>query len=134
MNAFIWMDDYRIGVKAIDADHKYLFEIANELFSIDDPEKDCSKYRIIIHKLFSYIKDHFFREEAIMHKYDYPHTVHHRRLHDQFTKELQKIMKKSKSIVELDEELKKILDNWILNHIMSEDIQIKDWLDSLLEK
>ncbi|MCF7903954.1 MAG: hemerythrin domain-containing protein [Candidatus Marinimicrobia bacterium] len=72
MSRFEWTEALEIDKGQIDADHKKLIEIANEMACLDDLDNQGEELRRSIRKLYEYVKNHFTREEAFMLALDYP--------------------------------------------------------------
>ncbi len=133
MKDFGWKDFYGVGHKHIDDDHKILFDIANEALKIVDTSSDrVNKIRMIIKKLYNYMKVHFEKEENFMKEISYPEFELHQKLHDNINSQLNEFIKKL-TIIKLDDfekELAKIIDITLLQHIIQEDRKIVVWQKS----
>lgn len=133
MNDFGWKDFYSVGHEYIDDDHKILFEIADEALKIADTASDrVNKIRLIIKKLYDYMKVHFEKEESFMKEISYPEFELHQKLHDNINNQLNEFIKKisTMKLYNFEKELAKIIDITLLQHIIQEDRKIVVWQKS----
>lgn len=117
-----WLPENAVGVREIDDDHVQLFALANEVFRATT--RDDADFRPIALRLFSYARTHFTREEALMASIGYPDLAKHRRRHDRFTEMLGRIMDPAVRPEEVGEKLRLFMLEWVLRHILSEDLRI----------
>ncbi|MBN2803820.1 MAG: hemerythrin family protein [Deltaproteobacteria bacterium] len=123
---FEWSDDYCVGEKTIDSQHKYLFEKGNEISSIS---KDNVKRHIM--DLYTYVAKHFTYEEKHMKSIGFPYVAEHARIHESIIEDL---AKKSEAF---DPTWENIIDfqvfilTWISDHIMIEDKKYFDYSKKL---
>ncbi len=119
-----WSSKYETGVKAIDNDHKALFEeitaLANALMRDDDEVGvvqaiDC---------LETYVSEHFRREESFMINAGYPETEAHIRSH----RRLQRLVEYLRTLYgsydgNIDpRKLSAFLSEWLSEHILKVDM------------
>lgn len=124
MALFNWTDDYSVGIKEIDEQHKKLFEILNELHNAMKEAKSKSVLGKVITDLISYTEFHFSSEEILLKNCKYPHFKEHKAIHDQFTKKVkgfEKEYKDGSAIV--SHEIIQFLKEWLVNHIKESDKQ-----------
>jgi hemerythrin len=124
-----WNDDFTIGVKAIDEQHKRLFDIANRAYQLLRNELVLDKYDQIV-DIFEELKDytvyHFTYEERYMAEIGYKKLLSHKVYHDDF---IEKVKDIDFNKVDQDQEqyLTGILDfvvHWIKDHILGVDKKI----------
>ncbi|MDE6701590.1 MAG: hemerythrin domain-containing protein, partial [Acetatifactor sp.] len=68
---FQFTEDCRTGIKEIDAEHEYLFELLNRAYALASADIQKDQYRQlkdIIGELDNYAEQHFEHEEAYMEK------------------------------------------------------------------
>ncbi len=124
-----WSDDYAIGVPEIDAQHKQLFVIANEMYELLKNELITDKYNSIvdiINELRDYTGYHFKAEEEYMKSIGYKRLLSQIAAHHDFLEKMAAI-----DLTKIDngqnQYLLEMLDfvcNWLVNHIIKEDKQI----------
>jgi hemerythrin-like metal-binding protein len=127
-----WSDDYNIGVKEIDNQHRGLFDIISKLFTSRQYEPEGKYYFLTLNKLIEYARIHFATEERYMREAGYSKLAEHKQEHIQFLTEVTKLLhslEKKEPAVE-----NKILDylkNWYMTHILGTD---RDYQQALRSK
>ncbi|MEW8957251.1 bacteriohemerythrin [Clostridium sp.] len=127
---FNWKEEYSVGVKSIDEQHKELFNLGNMIYT---EIKSNNKYKmdnikLIIKKLHEYTIYHFEYEESLMEKYNYYDYFNHQNNHKDFIEslynmeELEMLIHQDKALVDM---LNFILE-WITKHILKEDMKYKE--------
>jgi hemerythrin len=126
-----WKDEYRIGIELIDTQHQRLFEIGQEAYELLNDEMRVDKYdRIVqvLEELRQYTMYHFKCEEEYMKSISYRKFFGQKVEHDDFIKKINEV--KIDGIDEnQDEYLKELLAfifDWIIEHILTKDIMIKE--------
>jgi hemerythrin len=123
-NAFEWHDEYRIGVAHIDDQHEQLFAIANRLHD----DLDVFQLQEELMRLYSYTREHFSAEEALMREAEYPEYARHQRAHEAL---IEALNVRAKQVVRDPEQLpllRKFLAKWISDHIKFDDQLLADYL------
>jgi len=113
---FKWLDEYSLGVQEIDDQHKFMFQLANEIqFS---ELSDGKKYA---DKLYNYTKWHFSVEEKYFSELKSPHLMKHMEMHNILLEGLVSIMDDGLSTYEDLEKLKAYYLKWLVEHILYQD-------------
>lgn len=124
-----WNDEFIIGVKDIDEQHKRLFDIADSAYRLLKNELVLDKYDRIV-KIFEELKDytvyHFAFEEKYMAEIGYKKLLSHKVYHEDF---IQKVNSIDFDKIDQDQDryLIGILDfvvTWIQEHIQGVDKKI----------
>ena len=122
-----WNDLYCLGDKKIDAQHQYLFELANIVL-------DSSEINILassVMNLFQYVRKHFHDEEEFMQSKQYANLDEHCNLHEDLISRLSSLPSPTeKNQLQLKKELHHLMYFWVLKHIIDEDSRILQVLDS----
>ncbi len=128
---FEMKQEYFTGIELIDAQHRQLFDYANQIYELLHAEFVPDKYDNIIdilEKLRNYTKQHFADEEAYMESIHYKKIFTQKIQHQAFIEELDKFDLDSISEVENQEEvIEKMLlfvMDWLKEHILGLDTQI----------
>lgn len=122
MALFEWRDDFSVKVASVDAQHKRLVGMLNELH--DAMLKGASAEHLggILNGLVEYTAYHFAHEEAMFAQTHYPdaeaHIAEHKALVDQVLAFKAKFEAKQASI---NMELMKFLKDWLVKHILGSD-------------
>lgn len=117
-----WLDEYNTGNETIDKQHRYLFDLANQML---DPYND---YQAAHHKfvvLDHFLKDHFDEEERLMADHNFSEIGRHKKAHQLLLAELDEI---SQEIVRGEMNKDKILDfmrHWLFDHFLKMDMSLK---------
>ncbi|MFQ3574504.1 MAG: bacteriohemerythrin [Thermodesulfovibrionales bacterium] len=115
----VWGDEYKLNIAEIDAQHKKLFEMVNDLHSAIKTGKGRDLLGDILSKLLIYCDTHFITEERYMKNYGYPEYIQHKKQHDDLTRQTKDFhdkFKENNSDITLD--LMDFLKNWLHNHIL----------------
>lgn len=121
-----WKDDYSIGVKLIDEQHRQLFAIAGRAYDLLKDDFRTDKYDqilSILEELKQYTKYHFESEEGYMMNINYRKLLSHKVVHDDFIEKINNIDLRRVD----DDQEKYLLDilkfvvDWIDKHILGMD-------------
>jgi hemerythrin len=129
-----WSEDYVIDGGIIDEHHKKLFQLCRDLSELLDNKDniDKDKYGCDIVKclsdLIKYTIFHFKAEEKFMYEKHFPLVEQHALQHEVLVQRVSAIRDRYQESG-LDSELKFLLTDWLKQHILNEDMQIKDCLD-----
>ena len=129
MDAKEWADKYRIGVLEIDEQHALLFQLLSdfEQASIEKTSSDLSAE--VLQRLISYVKFHFRAEEKLMAKIKFPELDEHVTMHRNFEgKVVEFILETEQKQNDISSALIQFLKEWLINHILAEDIKISRFL------
>lgn len=128
---FQFTEDCRTGIKEIDAEHEYLFELLNRAYALAFADIQKDQYRQlkdIIGELDNYAEQHFEHEEAYMEKIRDPELILQRSQHAYFR---EKILAFDFANIDDTEEQQRVLTDlvaflakWLYRHILGSDILI----------
>jgi len=129
-NRFVeWNDSLSVGIDSIDADHKRLLGMINQLQTAAHYHTDDEMIEKTLNELMDYTQYHFTREEEIMQSNDYPDFDGHKQQHEKMVKEV------SKFIDEYRVDKTRTIDNvtlflktWLINHIKGSDQEYAPYL------
>jgi hemerythrin len=119
-----WKDDYSVGNRVIDEQHKGLIRMTAELYEACRQGGDTEKALFIktLHGAVQYVKEHFSTEEQIMKRVNYPDYAVHKKEHEDFITEVLRQAKNyenNKPFVPAT--FVKFLLEWILTHVAGSD-------------
>ncbi|MGD9718617.1 MAG: bacteriohemerythrin, partial [Sulfurimonadaceae bacterium] len=77
-----WDNNYKIGIDAIDQQHKKLFVLVNKLYDLEDEGDFKQELKQILYDFSDYMKTHFKDEEAYMESIGYPALSEHKKYHE----------------------------------------------------
>lgn len=121
---------FSVGDATIDAQHKELFHLIDEVLEEDITEEKLEKN---IAFLGEYVDCHLSHEEAYMKAHGYPHLEEHLEWHKKFKEkytEFKDACRKNNSIEDLHEEMKLYVRNWWYKHILIEDQRYAQYISS----
>ena len=129
MGLIQWSEKYSVGNELIDEQHKKWIEIYNtaheKMMSSDE-----TLFRSIgvdaLTEMKAYAEYHFSSEENFMESIGFDQLESHKRLHNVFRNRIEKIILDiHKGNHVLNSEIIKTVENWLVNHILTEDQKIK---------
>lgn len=121
---FEWSENFSIKCEPIDTQHKHLFELGNMMLKVAGTQENLAKIKGTIVALYDYVKTHFKAEEDYMATIHYPLLTEHHRFHEEIIQRMNSIMKSSSNLDALVYKFKRLLSNWISEHILIEDKKI----------
>lgn len=119
-----WSEDFSVKVREIDAQHKTLVEMINQLHQSMLDNRGIEAQKTIIEKMVEYANVHFESEEKHMRRLAYPGYQQHKTEHVHFAEkafELQKRFNDTGFVLTL--EILSFLRNWLQEHILVIDKQ-----------
>lgn len=127
-----WSDAYSVQNALIDGQHKKLFELANIADNMIGKQTDPAEIKKMLVALFDYMKTHFRDEEMYMESIQYPHLELHRERHRQIVLEMTNLVKHMK--YDFKQQLVIIMEQWLLKHILQEDMEYAKYCEEMNEK
>ncbi len=129
---FKWKDEYSTGIGSIDNQHKQLLEIGARIFDLAETDNGYDRYDEIMEvlgELKNYTEYHFGYEEKLMESYGYERFENQKFQHFFVIKKIEKFLKN-----DIDEKQKEtilglaeFISDWIINHILKEDMMYRDF-------
>lgn len=116
-------NEQKIGIQAIDNEHKAIFDNVNYLFDIKDHEKNeiLESYDSLLMKL----KEHFNTEEMFMKEHNSVNYISHKLEHDRaYKKYLNYYVSFKSENQEFDSEILISMRNWLESHLIKKDMQL----------
>jgi len=129
--------DMEVGVIEIDAQHKELVDRLNKLMSMGNDAFSKDETQKTLSMVGDYIITHFADEEKIQRQNKYPDYEAHRKLHQQYISEFQKLKKEFSEnghSLKFTMDLNNSLIKWIVNHIKSDDVKLGKFLKTIDKK
>jgi hemerythrin-like metal-binding protein len=125
-----WNDRLSTGVADIDADHKRLLGMANELFDAIMSGSGKEALGSLFDRLSEYAETHFKREEALFEGSNYPDVARHKQEHRQFTLWVNDARSRfhNGAIAGPSLEVMDYLKDWLFDHIAGRDKQCSRYL------
>lgn len=127
----VWSDEtMSIGLPAIDADHRRLLELINEVEAVALQRSPTDVIERVLAQLAQYVSYHFRREEDMMRKAGFPDLADHEMLHEEFSDRVCQLTAQYFTDANLADsrELLDFLSNWLVVHIQSRDPEFVSWV------
>jgi len=119
---FPWNDAYSVEISVVDAQHKVLVDLINELHQAMMNRTGKERLRAVLASLIQYTKSHFATEEGLLQANQYPDLANHKGEHERFTQKIQDFQNKFlKNEVALTIEVMDFLKDWPIQLIMGVD-------------
>jgi hemerythrin len=135
--AIIWRKAMSVANDLIDHDHHFMVNFVNTVELILQNPEEKEMLIEVLDQLHEYSVNHFRREESIQRKIQYPQSLHHKNTHSTLMSDLEKLqdeIKNTKSTEEISkrsDEIIAFLRNWLINHVINEDMKLKPFLEKL---
>ncbi|RAZ46561.1 bacteriohemerythrin [Campylobacter hyointestinalis] len=123
----IWDAKYSINNDEIDAQHKKLFELARKAYIYANKNISKDDMKGIIGEFFEYMKEHFSKEELYMEQIGYPRLEEHSKIHKDIINSMSNLIRTTKNINDMKENLVVIAERWLIEHILQNDVKIEEW-------
>jgi len=129
-----WNDSYELGNAMVDAQHRKLFGLVNDLIKKCEDGSSTEKVRETLDFLVDYAVQHFFDEETLQLENNYPGYEMHKKMHENFKLNVGMFVEQyneNGSSEELNNEVNNFLVRWLINHIQKEDKKIGEYIKSI---
>jgi len=128
-----WTADLSVGVESIDAQHKQLFKIVNDLLDAMRLGKGKGEVAKVLGFLERYVVEHFGDEERAMARQQYPGYAGHKAEHESFIKDLLNLKGQHAAggpNIALVIEVNNRVCTWLRNHIACTDKALGNFIAS----
>jgi len=131
LEKIIWKDEFSVGNKALDDQHKIIVKNINELSEHSEKSTYTECITRILNEIYKYVHIHLEYEELLLEKLDYPEVEEHKKCHLEYHETVAEILVKASSHDESSiTEMLNFLIHWWKNHILIEDMAYKPFLES----
>lgn len=124
-----WRNEMEIGVPMIDADHKVLIALLNQIHSCLGHPEERANMDSVLSSLLDYTAYHFRREEIFQEAVGYPGLAKHRAEHESLTIQVEELNHRYRlqpdSVRARD--LLTFLKRWLIDHILIADMAFKPY-------
>lgn len=131
MDTINWQDSYSVGVAEMDDQHKKLLGMINTLIKEQKVLTDPRTIADLLTEMTDYAEEHFRTEEYLMAEYGYEQKTAHEKKHRNFidtTISFYSATDIGPNI--LSNALLDYLSNWLIDHILGDDMMYKDFFQS----
>ena len=121
-----WSEKMSVGVPELDADHKQLIRIINQLAADADSDERKAAVRQSLFGLLRYAEYHFAREEGVLAACRYAGLEEHKAEHRDFIARIGELNRRfdsdpEESAAVVNQTLLNFLQDWLNHHILIED-------------
>jgi len=118
----VWKDEYSVGVKSLDDDHRKLLDLINKLQTAVHYQTGDAFEKEALDEVIAYTKYHFEREEKLMEEAGYSDLDEHKKTHQSMIAKVDDFVKDYESKGhEVLEEVASYLKDWLIGHINGTD-------------
>jgi len=132
MPHFVWTDEYELGIPVIDSQHKRIIDYINRVYDALENDANQDEINEVLTHLVDYTFSHIAFEEAMLEEVDYEDLSAHQLTHKTFTRLIENLRFRAQQGEAVGAELAAFLKNWLLSHIMSEDLRYVDAVNAYL--
>lgn len=117
-----WKDEYNTGFSEIDGQHLMIVKAINMLIEAIGEHSIEVEMGRVLDLMDSYIQNHFATEEGYFERYGYKNAKEHIAKHREFAEKILIQRKKFQAgESEVSYELVDFLEDWMLDHVLTED-------------
>ncbi len=123
-----WLDEYSVGNKTLDNQHKGLLKLCQKMRVClsDNTKAGDSLFHEILNDLSDYASKHFKDEEKILRDCGYPRLAEHTAEHDAYFEWLTTIILEATEGKIDKEALRQRIADWWITHICESDMDYKN--------
>lgn len=126
-----WKEKHSVGIAEIDAQHKRLFAIMNELNDAMASEQAKDILEGILDRLVNYTATHFVTEERLMKEHGFAGHDAHKKVHAQLTAKVRDFQDDyHQGRVAMSIDVMHFLMEWLDQHILGTDMEYRQYLVS----
>ncbi|HZQ96212.1 MAG TPA: bacteriohemerythrin [Candidatus Sulfotelmatobacter sp.] len=128
---FRWSDAYSVNIAVLDAQHRKLIAIVNQLDQALRTGHGGTVVDTVLAQLVNYAFEHFATEESLMKQHQYPGLSTHREHHEEFRERMTEFLeaqRAAKPCVPVSVML--YLEPWLKEHLLKTDQQYSAYLNA----
>lgn len=131
MSILTWKEEYSVGVRIIDNEHKQLIAMINKAYdSVENMEEEKVVVELV-EEMRKYAMTHFATEEKLMALHGYPQAEEQKKEHNEFmitAASSDNLLGNGSNNVE-PTKIFKYLTDWLRNHILGTDKKLGNFLN-----
>lgn len=127
-----WKPEYGVGSPEVDAQHRKLVDLINQLHGAMQAGARPAALQQIMNELVGYTRYHFDFEEKVMERAGYPDLSGHQRIHRAMVAQVEKMREEAQSSrVGFSIKLMGFLKTWLTDHILGTDRKYAPYLEKV---
>ncbi|MDR0312785.1 MAG: bacteriohemerythrin [Treponema sp.] len=132
-----WIPEYEVGIKLIDAQHRELVSLANDLYRacVATDNSIGAVFKEAMSKMVEYVRFHFQAENVLLERIGYPDYQAHRKEHETLIKKILEAAKEyDKGNKLVPNHFVRTLKDWVFSHIAVTDQRFAIYVSELKKK
>ncbi len=126
----VWGEESSFGIGILDEQHKLIIRMINTLESCSGSPNEAEAVSETLTEMIHHAKEHFAEEEHFMREHGYPELDAHHVLHKDFLHKIVRFSTAAHALVPgLAERLQTYLVDWFSQHVLFEDMKIKEFVE-----
>lgn len=122
LSPFKWKNDFSVGIKEMDDQHKSFFDILNRLGEVAGGNKGMEVVGPVLRQLSEYSRHHFAEEENWLKVIGYPGLPFQKKQHEFFISQVTELQDRySRGDGSIPKSTLEFLRDWLLSHILETD-------------
>jgi hemerythrin-like metal-binding protein len=131
---FKWKNDFSVGIKELDDQHRNFFEILNRLGEAAGGNKGMVVVGPVLQELKEYSRHHFTEEENWLKIIGFPGLQHQKLQHGFFISQVSELQDRySKGEGNIPVSTLEFLRDWLMNHILENDKKYGTFMNEVRE-
>lgn len=132
-----WNDEFKLGLPAIDAEHKELLAVCNQFLDAVQAQVPVWQLADILQAMIVGARAHFRAEEHMLDRHGYPALAAHKAEHDRLLVQAEALKIRyddagqEEEMSRLTTETATFLQTWLLDHIRANDRPYRPFLMNL---
>lgn len=131
----IWTEDVSMYNAKLDEQHKYIFELVNQIIEIERLYPKSEQFAEILSKISDYGLQHFRMEESLMQELQYPKLDEHKKDHNRYLHSVAMFNINFKDVNHTDPaSVLRFVRGWWHGHIMGRDLDFSRFIRNSLSQ
>lgn len=129
MSLIEWDSSFSVGSDVLDADHHRLVDALNRIYDAWQSHHGADELNRLFDELLDYVDGHFLREEEMLARCNYPRLDVQQSDHQVLREQVVAFRARHLDGGEpdaLSADMARFLKNWLLDHVLGEDMLYKD--------
>lgn len=134
MEKIHWDETYSVGVSELDAEHRRILSIINQMIEHPESLEGSEAVSDILVQLTKYASEHFDHEEKLLEEHGFPDLATQRKEHHDFRRKIAgyclNVMNDRDRQGDAPEDMLRFLKRWWNDHILVSDMKYRPFLEA----